>query len=73
MRGGGGCVCDGCWKSRLAGAPQSAGHQGAAAAVGHGVDWGLRGCDIPVCFCQQTLDLLTYTYRDKSETIMYEF
>lgn len=75
-RRGGGCIGDGRWESRLAGAPQSAGRQGAAAAAGaggHGGDWGLRRCDVPVCFSHQTLGLLTRRNRDKTTTITYKF
>ena len=59
----------------MAGAPQSAGCQGAAAgaAGGHGGDLGLRGSDVPVCLSHQTLGLLTHRYRDRAKTITYKF
>ncbi len=75
-RRGGGCVGDGCWESRLAGAPQSAGRHGAAAAAAGdagGVDWGLQGCDIPVCISHQTLGLWTHRFRDKTANITHKF
>lgn len=64
----------------MAGASQSVRRQDAAVAAavaggggGHGGDWGLQGCDIPVCFPHQTLGLLTHRYRDKTIDTTYRF